>query len=103
MQKILRCVGMLVENEFGVLTRISSTVRRQGVNIRSLAATETHNPEITRMILSLECIESRYEPILKRLDKLSCIKKLIPLDPKLDFSQSLEELFDSIGLPEEVS
>ena len=103
MQKILRCVGMLVENEFGVLTRISYTVRRQGFNIRSLAVTETDNPEISKMILSLECLESRYEPILDRLRRLSCVTWLTAMGEDVDFSQSLEELFDSIGLFEEVS
>ena len=55
------------------------------------------------MILSLECLESRYEPILDRLRRLSCVTWLTAMGEDVDFSQSLEELFDSIGLFEEVS
>lgn len=65
---------LIVDNEFGVLTRISALVRREGWNIKSLVAAETINPALSRLTLSVECIDSTLPRVSERLGRLACVR-----------------------------
>lgn len=95
-KRVPRSLGFLVDNEFGVLTRITALVRREGMNIKSLAVTDTKKPELSHMIISVECIESRLNQIIERLQKLNCIKKVVVLDDSFDLGITLNEIFSAI-------
>ena len=95
-KRVLRSVGLLVDNEFGVLTRITALVRRDGVNIQSLAVTNTKKPELSHMMLSVECIETRLPRLLEQLRKLNCVKKASVLDDAFRLDESLGAMFRSI-------
>ena len=51
MEKRKYLIGVLVNNKYGVLSRISSLFSRRGFNIDSLAVGETDNREISRMTI----------------------------------------------------
>jgi acetolactate synthase I/III small subunit len=65
---------LMVDNEFGVLTRVTSLVRREGWNIKSLVVAETMNPAVSRLTLSVECIDSTLQQVLDRMGKLACVR-----------------------------
>lgn len=65
---------LMVDNEFGVLTRITALIRRAGWNIRSLAVAETAVAEISRLTICLECKHNTLEYVLERLSKLNCVR-----------------------------
>ena len=67
---------LLVDNEFGVLTRITALIRRAGWNIRSLAVAETAVPEVSRLTICLECRHHTLEQVLERLGKLNCVQEI---------------------------
>ena len=46
-------IGMLVSNQFGVLTRISGMFARRGFNIDSLVVGVTEDPTRSRMTITM--------------------------------------------------
>ena len=93
MKRIIVTFYMLVDNEFGVLTRITAMLRREGFNIKSLAVEVTDNPEISQMLVSVECIESAVPKVLTRLNKLGCVKNAVQTSGKFDLSVHLKNVF----------
>lgn len=68
MQKFV--LSVLVENKFGVLTRVAGLFSARGYNIGSLAVGETEDPGISRMTIVVEADEKILEQIKKQLNKL---------------------------------
>lgn len=64
-------ISVLVENKFGVLSRISGLFSARGYNISSLAVSETLDPNISYMTIVVEAQDqSILEQIKKQLNKL---------------------------------
>lgn len=72
-------IGVLVENHFGVLTRVSGLFSARGFNISSLAVGETDDPTISRMTIVVDGDERILEQIMKQLDKLIDVIKVTDL------------------------
>lgn len=87
---------LLVDNEFGVLTRITAMLRREGFNIKSLAVEVTDNPEISQMLITVECIDSAVSKVLSRLNKLGCVKKAEGTTGGFDLSMYLKGIFSDL-------
>ncbi len=60
----------LVENEPGVLNRISSLFRRRGFNIESLTVCRTESPDYSRMTLVVDTSDTDAEQVQKQLAKI---------------------------------
>jgi len=73
-------VGAVVSNHFGVLNRVSSLFSKRGYNIRSLSVGETENPELSRITIVVTGDDYVKEQVVKQLDKLQDVKKVIILD-----------------------
>lgn len=63
-------ISALVENEPGVLARVSGLVSRRQFNIESLTVGETTNPETSRITLVIEEPEPGIRQVEKQLQKL---------------------------------
>ena len=63
-------LAVLVENQPGVLTRVSGLFSRRGYNIESLAVGQTHDPEISRMTIVVDGDDQVIEQVVKQLEKL---------------------------------
>ncbi len=63
-------ITILVENEFGVLTRVAGLFSARGYNIESLNVAETTDPTVSRMTLVTRGDEAIIEQIKKQLNKL---------------------------------
>ena len=83
---------LLVDNEFGVLTRVSSQIRREGWNIRSLAVAETTDPTISRITLSIECFDMTLPSVLFKLKRMQCVRSVSAYDPELCVCRELAVL-----------
>jgi acetolactate synthase-1/3 small subunit len=75
-------VGVLVENEPGVLSRIAGLFSGRGFNIECITAAETHEPGLTRITLVTTGDQYILEQIVKQLNKLINVIKVI------DFSET---------------
>lgn len=80
---------LMVDNEFGVLTRITALIRRAGWNIRSLAVAETAVPEVSRLTICLECRHHSFETVLERLGKQSCVREISVYRPGSQVAREL--------------
>jgi len=69
-------IAVLVENKFGVLSRISGLFSARGFNIDSLAVGETDDPAVSRMTIVVEGDERTLEQVKKQLNKLIDVIKV---------------------------
>src|SRR3990167_9268519 len=63
-------ISVLVENHFGVLSRVSGLFSGRGFNIDSLAVGETEDPTISRMTIVVKGDDKTLEQVKKQLNKL---------------------------------
>jgi acetolactate synthase I/III small subunit len=75
-------ISVLVENKFGVLTRVAGLFSGRGYNIDSLNVGPTHDSTLSRMTIVTRGDESTVEQICKQLDKLVDVVKV------MDYSKS---------------
>lgn len=66
-------ISVLVENEFGVLSRVAGLFSGRGFNIESLTVAETLDPTVSRMTLVTRGDDRVVEQIEKQLNKLICV------------------------------
>ena len=63
-------ISVLVENKFGVLTRVAGLFSGRGYNIDTLNVGPTHDPATSRMTIVTRGDDSTIEQIVKQLNKL---------------------------------
>lgn len=63
-------ISVLVENKFGVLTRIAGLFSGRGYNIDTLNVGPTQDPETSRMTIVTRGNDATLEQIVKQLNKL---------------------------------
>jgi len=69
-------ISVLVENKFGVLTRVAGLFSGRGYNIDSLNVAPTHDSTASRMTIATHGDESTLEQIVKQLNKLPDVLKV---------------------------
>ncbi|TMQ17032.1 MAG: acetolactate synthase small subunit [Candidatus Rokuibacteriota bacterium] len=69
-------IAVLVENKFGVLSRVAGLFSARGYNIESLSVGETLDPSVSRMTLVVSGDEFVIEQVMKQLHKLIDVIKV---------------------------
>ncbi|MBF0565134.1 MAG: acetolactate synthase small subunit [Nitrospirae bacterium] len=69
-------ISVLVENKFGVLSRVAGLFSGRGYNIESLSVGETLDPKISAMTIVTTGEEQVIEQITKQLNKLIDVIKV---------------------------
>ena len=72
-------LSVLVENHFGVLSRVSSLFSMRGYNIDSLCVGVTENPAISRMTVVVEGDEGVLGQIINQLNKVVEVIEVLDL------------------------
>jgi acetolactate synthase-1/3 small subunit len=72
-------IAVLVENKFGVLSRVAGLFSARGYNIESLSVGETLDSSVSRMTLVVRGDEFVLEQVMKQLHKLIDVIKVIDL------------------------
>lgn len=72
-------VSVLMENESGALSRVAGLFSARGYNIESLTVAPTDDSSMSRMTLVTSGTEDVVEQILKQLNKLVDVVKLVDL------------------------
>jgi acetolactate synthase-1/3 small subunit len=70
-------ISIMVENEFGVLSRVAGLFSGRGFNIESLCVAETEDPQVSRMTIVTSGNDQIVEQILKQLNKLIPVLKVV--------------------------
>ena len=69
-------ISVLVENKFGVLTRVAGLFSGRGYNIDTLNVGPTQDPSLSRMTIVTRGDDATIEQICKQLDKLVDVVKI---------------------------
>ena len=72
-------IAILVENKFGVLSRVAGLFSARGYNIESLSVGETLDPTVSRMTIVVRGDEFVIEQVMKQLHKLIDVIKVSDL------------------------
>ena len=65
-----RCISAYVENQIGVLAKISGLFAGKNYNLDTLTVGETEDPTMSRMTIELTCDDLTYEQIIKQLNRV---------------------------------
>ncbi|MET0740223.1 MAG: acetolactate synthase small subunit [Candidatus Nanopelagicales bacterium] len=82
-------LSVLVEDQPGVLARISGLFARRGFNIESLAVGPTEHVGISRMTIVVNVAEAPLEQVTKQLNKLVEVLKIVELEPPTSVQREL--------------
>jgi len=75
-------LAVLVENKPGVPPAGAPVSPRRAFNIKSLAVGETEHPEISRMTIIVDADSAPIEQVVKQLNKLINVLKVVELEPE---------------------
>lgn len=73
-------ISALVSNKSGVLSKISGLFSRRGFNIESLSVCKTEDPLLSRMTIVLNGDEYMLGQMIKQMDKLIEVRKIMYAD-----------------------
>lgn len=73
--------SVLVENKFGVLSRVTGLFSRRGFNIFSLAVSPTEDELFSRMTIVVDAESEPLEQVSKQLDKLIPVIEIEEIAP----------------------
>ena len=82
-------VAILVNNQFGVLNRVTSMFRRRQFNITSLTVSETESEEFSRITVQSEGDEVKKEQLINQLYKLPDIVSVAELSTEETVNREL--------------
>ena len=82
-------IAILIENEAGALSRVAGLFSARGYNIESLTVAVTEDPSLSRMTLVTRGSEEVVEQIIKQLNKLIDVVKLIDLEDAVHIEREL--------------
>ena len=84
-----QCMVILVENNAGVLARVSSLFMQRGFNIDSLTVSSTENPKISRITIMTTGDQKNFSQIIKQTDKLIETKMIFSVEPTFSMIREL--------------
>ena len=84
-----QCMVLLVENNSGVLARVSSLFMQRGFNIDSLTVSSTENPKISRITIVTTGDQKTFNQIMKQTGKLVETKMIFNVEPAFSLIQEL--------------
>ncbi len=72
-------ISILVDNQAGVLSRVSGLFSRRGYNIGSLSVGVTEDENISRITVQVECDDMTIDQIIKQVEKLVDVIRVVEL------------------------
>ena len=82
-------LSVLVEDQPGVLARISALFSRRGFNIESLAVGPTEVEGVSRITIVVAVEDQPLEQVTKQLNKLINVLKIVELEPESSVGREL--------------
>ena len=97
-------ISLLVNNHFGVLTRVTGLFSRRGYNIASLSVGETNQQGLSRITIETNTDAAGVNRLMKQLQKLEDVKKvkLLPRAETVALELLLVKLVASQSRREEI-
>ncbi len=84
-----RIISILLENEPGALSRVVGLFSQRNYNINSLTVAPTEDPTLSRLTLTTDGDDRKIEQIIKHLNKLVDVAKLVDLTEGVHIEREL--------------
>ena len=84
-----RVISLLVDNQSGVLARVSSLFCRRGFNIDSLTVSATNDPSVSRITVTLRGTEQALNQLILQTERLEVTRQIFELDPDKSLQREL--------------
>lgn len=75
-----RVISLLVDNQTGVLARVSSLFCRRGFNIDSLTVSATNDPAVSRITVTITSNERELQQLILQTERLEVTRQVFVLD-----------------------
>lgn len=75
-----RVISLLVDNQSGVLARVSSLFCRRGFNIDSLTVSATNDPAVSRITVTITSNERELQQLILQTERLEVTRQVFVLD-----------------------
>ncbi|MBQ1393475.1 MAG: acetolactate synthase small subunit [Lachnospiraceae bacterium] len=95
MEMTKRWVSLYVENQVGVLAKISGLFSGKSYNMQSLTVGETEDPTVSRMTIGMLSDDITFEQIKKQLNR--CVEVIKVVDFTVAETRMREILFIKVG------
>lgn len=84
-----RVISLLVDNQNGVLARVSSLFCRRGFNIDSLTVSATNDPAVSRITVTLHGSEQALNQLVLQTERLEVTRQVFELDAENSLQREL--------------
>ena len=84
-----RVISLLVDNQSGVLARVSSLFCRRGFNIDSLTVSATNDPTVSRITVSVSGTEKELQQLILQTERLEVTRQVFVLDHENSLEREL--------------
>ena len=96
-----RVISLLVDNQSGVLARVSNLFCRRGFNIDSLTVSATNDPAVSRITVTITSDEKALQQLVLQTERLEVTRQVFVLDSDIDLSPD-SMVFELIGRPDKL-
>ena len=86
---MVQLLSLLVENRSGVLARVVGLFSQRGYNIETLNVAPTSDPTMSLITLSTKTDVPGTEQVIKQLNKLIDVIKVIPYNPQVHMAREM--------------
>ena len=80
MESKRRVISLLVDNQSGVLARVSNLFCRRGFNIDSLTVSATNDPAVSRITVTITSDEKALSQLILQTERLEVTRQVFVLD-----------------------
>ena len=84
-----RVISLLVDNQNGVLARVSSLFCRRGFNIESLTVSATNDPTVSRITVTLRGDDAAINQLILQTERLEVTRQVFELTPEKSLQREL--------------
>ena len=84
-----RVISLLVDNQSGVLARVSSLFCRRGFNIDSLTVSATNDPAVSRITVTLHGDDAAISQLILQTERLEVTRQVFELTPDKSLQREL--------------
>ena len=84
-----RVISLLVDNQSGVLARVSNLFCRRGFNIDTLTVSATNDPAVSRITLTITSDEKALNQLILQTERLEVTRQVFVLDSEKALEREL--------------
>ena len=93
MESKRRVISLLVDNQSGVLARVSNLFCRRGFNIDSLTVSATNDPAVSRITVTITSDEKALSQLILQTERLEVTRQVFVLDHENSLEREIASIY----------